>query len=53
MQLMRSPLQAQSDLTTAYNFAAGQACGTSLTGMNLGGLTLTPGVYCFASSAFS
>jgi hypothetical protein len=44
-------LQAQSDLTTAYNNAAGQACGTVLTGTNLGGLTLTPGVYCFATSA--
>jgi type VI secretion system secreted protein VgrG len=46
-------MQAQSDLTTAYNFAAGELCpGTNvLTGTNLGGLTLTPGVYCFASSA--
>lgn len=44
-------MQAQSDLTTAYNAAAGQACGTTLTGTDLGGLTLTPGVYCFASSA--
>ncbi|MGQ0800182.1 MAG: ice-binding family protein [Pseudomarimonas sp.] len=43
--------QAQSDLTTAYNNAAGQACGTSLTGTDLGGLVLTPGVYCFANSA--
>jgi len=42
---------AQTDLTTAYNFAAGQACDTSLTGQDLGGLTLTPGVYCFASVA--
>jgi len=42
---------AESDLTTAYDSAAGQPCGTSLTGQNLGGLTLTPGVYCFASSA--
>ncbi len=42
---------AQSDLTTAYNFAAGEACGTTLTGTDLGGLTLTPGVYCFATSA--
>lgn len=43
-------LQAQTDATTAYNFLAGQACGTTLTG-DLGGRTLTPGVYCFASSA--
>ena len=44
-------MQAQSDLTTAYNFAAGEACGTNLTGQDLGGLTLTPGVYCFSSLA--
>ena len=44
-------LQAQNDLTTAYNFAAGESCGTDLTGHDLGGLTLTPGVYCFMSSA--
>jgi hypothetical protein len=44
-------LQAQTDATTAYNFLASQACGTTLTGTDLGGLTLTPGVYCFASSA--
>lgn len=44
-------MQAQSDLTTAYNFAAGESCGTNLTGQDLGGLTLTPGVYCFTSSA--
>lgn len=43
--------QAQSDLTTAYNTAAGLPCGTDLTGQNLGGLTLTPGVYCFTTSA--
>ncbi len=43
--------QAQTDLTTAYNVAAGIVGGTSLTGQNLGGLVLTPGVYSFASSA--
>jgi len=43
--------QAQSDLTTAYNTAAGTPCGVDLTGQNLGGLTLTPGVYCFTTSA--
>ena len=43
--------QAQSDLTTAYNAVAGTACVTDLTGQDLGGLTLTPGVYCFTSSA--
>jgi hypothetical protein len=43
--------QAQSSLTTAYNTAAGTPCGVDLTGQNLGGLVLTPGVYCFTSSA--
>jgi len=43
--------QAQSDLTTAYNAAAGQQPTTNLTGTDLGGLTLTPGVYRFSSSA--
>ena len=43
--------QAQSDVTTAYDALAGLACDTDLTGQNLGGLTLTPGVYCFSSSA--
>ena len=43
-------LQAQTDATTAYNFLAGQACGTTVSG-DLGGRILTPGVYCFASSA--
>lgn len=44
-------LQAQSDLVTAYNFVAGQACDVDLTGQDLGGLVLVPGVYCFADSA--
>ncbi|PYP89366.1 MAG: hypothetical protein DMF61_03920 [Blastocatellia bacterium AA13] len=43
--------QAQSDVTTAYNAIAGTACTVDLTGQDLGGLTLTPGVYCFSSSA--
>jgi len=43
--------QAQSDATTAYNALAAQACDESLTGQDLGGLTLTPGAYCFSSSA--
>jgi hypothetical protein len=43
--------QAQSDLTIAYNDAAGRACDTDLTGQDLGGLTLTSGVYCFDTSA--
>lgn len=44
-------LQAQSDVTSAYNFLAGLGPIQNLTGQNLGGLTLTPGVYHFASSA--
>jgi type VI secretion system secreted protein VgrG len=44
-------VQAQNDLTTAYNAIAAMPCGTDLTGQDLGGLTLTPGTYCFASSA--
>lgn len=44
-------LQAQIDLTTAYNAAAGLPPEIDLTGQDLGGLTLTPGVYSFPSSA--
>jgi len=44
-------LQAQVDLTTAYNDAAGRAVTDELTGQDLGGLTLTAGVYKFSSSA--
>ena len=44
-------LQAQNDVTTQYNALAGAACSADLTGQNLGGQTLTPGVYCFSSSA--
>ncbi len=43
--------QAQVDLTAAYDALAGQACDTNLTGQDLGGMTLTPGVYCFDTSA--
>ena len=42
---------AQTDLTTAYNTAAGLPATATLTGKNLGGLTLHPGVYFFANSA--
>ena len=43
--------QAQSDATIAYNALAAQATQTNLTGQDLGGLTLTPGVYDFDTSA--
>jgi len=43
---------AQSDNTTAYGALAGQACNTSFgVPTDLAGMTLVPGVYCFASSA--
>jgi hypothetical protein len=44
-------LQAQSDVTTQYNALASAACTADLTGQDLGGKTLTPGVYCFSTSA--
>jgi hypothetical protein len=44
-------MQAQNDLTTAYNNIASTPCTVDLTGQDLGGLTLTPGVYCFTTSA--
>ncbi len=43
--------QAQIDVTTAYNALAGTPTLVDLTGTDLGGLTLTPGVYGFSSSA--
>jgi len=44
---------AQNDLTTAYNYAAGLPETMSLTGLDLGSflVPLTPGVYNFSSSA--
>ncbi|GAA3056064.1 hypothetical protein GCM10020000_42980 [Streptomyces olivoverticillatus] len=42
-------LQGQNDLTVAYNNAASQTPNTSISG-DLGGLTLTPGVYNASSS---
>jgi Ice-binding-like len=44
-------LQAQNDVTTQYNALASAACSADLTGQDLGGLTLIPGIYCFSSSA--
>lgn len=51
--LTSSPVtaKAQTALTVAYAEAAGAACGTDLTGKDLGGMRLGPGVYCFSSSA--
>jgi hypothetical protein len=43
--------QAQLDVVTAYNALAGDACDLDLTGQDLAGLTLTPGVYCFSTAA--
>lgn len=43
--------QAQADAAQAYTRLAGQAVTRELTGQDLGGLTLTPGVYRFADSA--
>jgi hypothetical protein len=43
--------QAQNDVTTAYNALAALVPTTNLTGQDLGGLTLAPGVYRFDSSA--
>jgi hypothetical protein len=45
-------LNAQNAMTTAYNALFAQACNTTFAvPTNIGGSTLTPGVYCFASSA--
>ena len=43
-------LQAQSDVTTAYNALGAQACTADVTGQDLGGMTLTQGVYCSTSA---
>lgn len=44
-------LQAQANAGTAYNDLKGATCNVDLTGKDLGGMTLSPGVYCFSSSA--
>jgi len=43
--------QALADAQVEYAYLDGLPCGTNLTGVDLGGKTLTPGVYCFDSSA--
>ena len=45
-------LQAQNDLITAYDAVAGAAGCVDMTGVDLGGQVLTPGVYCFTGGAF-
>jgi hypothetical protein len=47
----RVAMQAQDDVTSAYIAVASKPCTVDLTGKDLGGLTLTPGVYCFSTSA--
>ena len=47
----RVAAQAQIDLASAYNFLAGMPCSVTMCGDELGGRTLRPGVYRFASSA--
>jgi len=42
--------QAHSDLAIAYNNLKAVACEHNLTGTDLGGKTLAPGVYCFDTS---
>lgn len=46
-----SAAAAQDSLTAAFNNLGSQACTVDLTGQDLGGLTLTPGVYCYSTSA--
>ena len=44
--------QAQNDVAAAYTTLGAEACNTTYAApSDLGGLTLSPGVYCFASSA--
>jgi uncharacterized protein with beta-barrel porin domain len=44
-------IQAEIDLTTAYNALAARPTTVNLTGQNLGGLVLVPGVYGFNNAA--
>lgn len=43
--------QAEADAAAAFTDMSSRACEVDLSGQNLGGLTLTPGTYCFATSA--
>lgn len=44
-------IQARADAVAAYNVLAGEAFTTNLTGQDLGGMTLTTGVYAFSATA--
>ena len=44
-------MQAEAAVTSAYRESLSEIAGLSLTGENLGGMTLVPGVYAFSSSA--
>jgi uncharacterized repeat protein (TIGR01451 family) len=44
-------LQAQGGTILLYDDLASQPCTSNLTGQDLGGMSLVPGVYCFTSSA--
>jgi len=46
-----TPNQAQKDAAKAYADLASQQCNVKLIGQDLGGQTLTPGVYCFPAAA--
>src|SRR5450759_769088 len=43
--------QAHHDAALAYAALVAETCTANLTGQDLGGMTLAPGVYCFNSSA--
>ncbi len=43
--------RAHADTFVAYQDLKGRTCNTILTGQDLGGMRLPPGVYCFSSSA--
>lgn len=43
--------KAAADMAVAYNDLVSRPCGHVLSSVDLGGMTLTPGVYCFSDSA--
>jgi hypothetical protein len=44
-------LSAQNSVTAAYNTLVSEGCTADLSGQDLGGLILIPGVYCFSTTA--